>query len=110
MAVQIIVSQAGPLPIDVTFSAVSDAPMVMEVSGSVWSQGPGHLVGINVALDGMAIGQAQIWANPASTHLAVVPAYIPVQLKQGQHRLHLSRLTDNTMGDQNDYYNVVLHY
>jgi hypothetical protein len=110
MAVQIIVSQVGPLPIDVTFTAVSDAPMVMEVSGSVWSQGPGHQVGVGVALDGNAIGQAQIFANPAATHLAVVPAYIPVQLAQGQHTLHLSRLTDNTMSDQNDYYNVVLHY
>ena len=88
----------------------SHAPMVMEVSGSVWSQGPAHLVGIGVALDGNAIGQAQIFANAAAMHLAVVPVYIPVQLAQGPHTLHLSRLTDNSMGDQNDFYSVVLHY
>ena len=110
MAIQIIVSQKGPLPIDVTFTAVSNAPMVMEVTGSVWSQGAAHLIGIGVTLDGNSIGQAQIWANPAATHLAVVPAYIPIQLAQGEHTLHLSRMTDNTMGDVNDFYNVVIHY
>ena len=110
MAVQIIVSQSGPLPIDVTFSAVSDAPMVMEVSGSVWSSVAALMVGIGIALDGSPLGSAQIFANAASMHLAVVPAYFRVQLKQGPHTLHLSRMTGESMGDQNDFYNVVLHY
>ena len=48
--------------------------------------------------------------NAAATHLAVVPAYFPVQLAPGNHTIYLSRISGESMGDQNDFYNVVLHY
>lgn len=110
MAVQIIVSQAGPLPIQLNFSAVTDGPAVIEVNGSIWSEYAGLMVGIGVFLDNNQLGAAQIFANVASTHLAVVPAYFPVQLAPGNHTIYLSRISGESMGDQNDFYNVVLHY
>ena len=110
MAVQIIASQAGPLPIQLNFSAVTTGPAVLEVSGSIWSEYAGLMVGIGVFLDDTQLGAAQIFANAASTHLAVVPAYFKVQLAYGEHKLYLSRISGESMGDQNDFYNVVLHY
>lgn len=110
MAVQVIINQAGPLPIKATFNAVSDAPMTLEVNGSIWSGGTNSLIGIQVELDGQGVGAAQIFNNGSSTHRAAVPAYIPIQLAQGQHTLVLSQMTGTTNSDQNDFYTAVIHY
>ena len=111
MPVQVILTQQGPLPITVNFSALSDAPVTLEVNGSVWTQTANNLIGIQVAIDGGAVGKAQIFSNASSTHRAVVPAYIPLQLKFGQHSLTLSALPGtSTVSDQNDFYTAVLHY
>jgi hypothetical protein len=109
MAVQVIISQKGPLPITANFNAPGDEPMYLEVSGSVWSQTVNALIGIVVSLDGKAIGEAYIWSNGAATHRAVVPAYIPVKLTQGQHQLTLSA-AQNTISDYNDFYAAVLQF
>lgn len=112
MAIQVIFNQQkGPLPLNATFSAPSDAPMYLEVSGSVWTQTANSLIGIAIQLDGQAIGTAQIFSNTASTHRAVVPTYIKVQLKQGQHTLALSAISGSTtVSDVNDFFTAVLHY
>jgi hypothetical protein len=111
MSIQIIINnQSGPLPISATFNAPSDAPIVLEVTGSVWSEYAGLMVGIGIDLDGNQIGTAQIFANPATTHMAVVPAYITIQLSQGQHTINLFRISGETESDSNDLYNAVLHY
>lgn len=109
MAIQVIVAQAGPLPISASFSAPGDEPMYLEVNGSVWSQSTNELLGIVVALDGNVIGDAQIFSNGNTTHRAVVPAYIQVQLSEGQHTLTLSA-GNNTVSDYNDRFAAVLHY
>ena len=109
MAIQVIVTQAGPLPISAAFSAPGDEPMYLEVNGSVWSQSADELLGIVVALDGNVIGEAQIFSNGNTTHRAVVPAYIQVQLSEGQHTLTLSA-ANNTVSDYNDRFAAVLHY
>jgi hypothetical protein len=111
MPVQVILSKQGPLPLTINFSAVSDAPVTLEVNGSVWTQTANNLIGIQVAIDGGAVGKAQIFSNGASTHRTVVPAYIPLQLKFGQHSLTLSALPGtSTTSDFNDFYTAVLHY
>ncbi|MDT4955968.1 MAG: hypothetical protein QOJ02_4106 [Acidobacteriota bacterium] len=109
MSVQVIVAQVGPLPITTPFAAPGDAPMYLEVNGSVWTQSVDKLIGIVVALDGKVVGKAQIWSNGTATHRAVVPAYIKVQLTQGQHTLTLSA-DSNTISDLNDRYTAVLHF
>ena len=38
MPIQVMLSQQGPLPITVNFKALSDAPVTLEVNGSVWTQ------------------------------------------------------------------------
>jgi hypothetical protein len=83
--------------------------MYLEVNGSVWSQSTNELLEIVVALDGDVIGEAQIFSNGNTTHRAVVPAYIQVQLSEGQHTLTLSA-ANNTVSDYNDFFAAVLHY
>lgn len=109
MSIQVILAQAGPLPITTAFNAPGDETMYLEVNGSVWTQTTGVLIGIVVALDGNVVGKAQIWSNGNATHRAVVPAYIQVQLSQGQHTLTLSA-DSNTVSDYNDRYAAVLQY
>jgi len=111
MAIQVILSQKGPLPINATFSAPGDSPMYIEVNGSVWTQTANQMIGIAIQLDGNAVGTAQIFSNANATHRAVVPAYIPVKLTQGQHTLALSPITPGTtVSDYNDFYTAVIHY
>ena len=108
MAVQVIIAQKGPLPIQATFNSIGDEPMYLEVNGSVWTQTPNQMIGIVIQVDGQAVGTAQIFSNGPSTHRAVVPAYIQVQLGEGQHTLTLG--TSNSVSDFNDYYTAVIHY
>ena len=110
MSVQIVISQKGPLPITATFQALGDLSMVLVVHGSVWTTTANQMIGIAVQLDGQAIGNAQLFSNAASTHRAVVPAYIPVTLTYGQHKLTLSAMPGGTVSDLNDFYTAVLHY
>jgi hypothetical protein len=110
MAIQVIINQAGPLPITATFSAPGDEPMYLEVNGSVWSQNADSMIGIGIELDGQAVGAAQIFSNGSTTHRAVVPAYIPIQLSEGQHTLSLSSNNSATVSDYNDFYTAVIHY
>lgn len=109
MSVQVIINQVGPLPITASFNAIGDFPMYLEVNGSVWSQTANVMLGIDIAIDGQAVGTAHIFSNGATTHRAVVPAYIEVKLTQGPHKLTLSA-SKNTVSDFNDYYTAVVHY
>ena len=110
MPVQLIINQAGPLPISATFNALGDEPVYLEVNGSVWTQSTDTMIGIGIKLDGQAIGSAQIWSNMIATHRAVVPAYIQLQLGQGQHTLNLFQNNNATLSDVNDVYTAVIHY
>src|SRR5215216_3099268 len=102
MAIQMLVQQVGPLPIQANFQAPGDGPMYLVVSGSVWSLSANVTIGIAVSIDGQVVGHARIFSNGASTHRAVVPAYIPVKLQQGQHTLKLAADTPQTLSDYND--------
>lgn len=110
MAIQVIISQVGPLPITATFNAPGDEPMYLEVNGSVWSPDADQMIGIGIELDGQPVGAAQIFSNGSTTHRAVVPAYIPIQLSEGQHTLSLSLNSGATVSDINDFYTAVIHY
>ncbi|HKR61546.1 MAG TPA: hypothetical protein VJS64_17800, partial [Pyrinomonadaceae bacterium] len=107
MAIQVILQQAGPLPIKATFQALADFPMYLEVNGSVWSGNANVVIGIRINLDGQDVGHAKIFSNGGSTHRAVVPAYIPVKLTQGTHTITLSADTAQTVSDYNDFYTAV---
>ena len=111
MAIQMILSQVGPLPITATFNAPGNSPMYIEVNGSVWTQTANQMIGIDIALDGQVVGTAKIFSNGASTHRAVVPAYMQVSLSEGPHKLTLSAQNGSTtVSDFNDSFTAVIHY
>lgn len=111
MAIQIIFSEAGPLPITgYQFSAPGDMPMCLEVNGSVYSATDNQMIGIAIQLNQTFLGTAQIFSNAANTHRAVVPAYFQVQCLPGTNTLSLSYSTKYTTCDANDFYTAVLHY
>ena len=109
MAIQVLLSQVGPLPITAQFNAIGDSPMYIEVNGSVWTQTANVMIGIDIAIDGQKVGTANIFSNTPTTHRAVVPAYVPVKLSQGPHKITLSA-SANTVSDFNDSYTAVIHY
>ena len=109
MAVQVILSQQGGLPLQATFNSEGDQPVILEVNGSVWTQLSNFMIGILIIIDGQSVGQAQIFSNTPETHRAVVPAYIQLQLGFGQHTIALFPLVQ-TMSDSNDFYTAVIHY
>ena len=111
MSVQVLVSQKGPLPISVSFSAPGDMPCYLEVNGSVWTQTANQMIGIQVSVDGNVVGTANIFSNAASTHRNVVPRYFPIKLNQGSHTVELTLAPNTTTtSDFNDFFNAVLHY
>ena len=110
MAIQVIVNQGGPLPITATFNALTDEPMYLEVNGSVWCEYADSMIKIGIDVDGQNVGSAQIYSDGGTTHRTVVPAYIPIQLSQGQHTLYLYLSSDEAESDDNDFYTAVIHY
>ena len=110
MPIQVLVSQAGPLPIKATFNSEGDQPVYLEVNGSVWTPTLNTMIGIVIQIDGQTVGQAQIFSNTAATHRVVVPAYIQLQLGFGQHTISLSPLPGDTVSDAYDSYTAVIHY
>lgn len=106
-----IMNQAkGGLPLTVEFKAPLDGPACLVLSGSVWSTSANQLIGVGLELDGTQIGSASIFSNASSTHRAVVPSYIPINLTFGDHKLTLIPHTTATTSDFNDFYDVVLIY
>jgi hypothetical protein len=80
------------------------------LAGSAWTQTANTLIGIEVAIDGKVVGTASIFSNMASTHRAVVPSYIPVQLAFGQHKIAITPLNSVTITDSNDFFDLALMY
>jgi len=110
MAIQLLVQQVGPLPIQTSFQAPGDGPMYLLVNGSVWSQTANVMIGISISIDDQVVGHARIFSNGTATHRTVVPTYIPIKLKQGQHTLKLAADNSQTVSDYNDLYTAAIHY
>ena len=111
MPILSILNQApGPLPLTVSFNLPTSGPACLMVSGSVWTQHPNQMIGIQISVDGKAVGTASIYSNLQATHRAVIPSFIPVQFEVGNHQLVLSQLNSVTVSDINDRFDVALIY
>jgi hypothetical protein len=105
-----VLAQAGPLPIKNAVDIMSDEPAIVTLAGSVWTPTPDQMIGISLAIDGSQAATAQIFANPAATHMSVVPVIFSYTFTIGQHVFEIDYLTGNETSDSNDFYVVTVQY
>jgi hypothetical protein len=108
--VQLIIDQAGPLPIQATADIQSDGPAVLTLAGSVWSQTANAMTGVSLLVDGEPAGSARIFSNGPTTHRAVVPVTIPYTFTFGSHTFTLEAMTSETISDSNDFFTLSVQY
>ena len=115
---QVVIDQAGGLPITASVQTGSVGPAMLIVSGSVWSQAANQEIGINVVMDGTVVGTSRIFSNGPSTHRATVTTYIPITLDKPftgdpptdppVYSFELVAMNNDTVSDGNDWYQLVL--
>ncbi len=109
--VQVIIDQAGPLPITVSADIESDGPAVLTLAGSVWSGAANAMIGVSLAIDGQpAEVSAVIFSNGPTTHRAVVPVTVPWTFSIGKHTFELAGTTPQTTSDSNDRFVLTVQY
>ena len=100
--------KGGPLPISEQFKSPTDAGAMIEVSGSLRSNGSPVLIGFQILIDGHAVGASQIWSNADNVHRATVPVLVSAPKDFNPHTLTLQPMNNNSIGDQNDYFTAKL--
>ena len=103
-----ILKAQGPLPIKAQFSSESDGPVILLISGSVWSTTAGAMIGFNVSLNGTVISENSIYSNGPETHRNVIPTYVTANLSFGTNVLTIEANTAETVSDENDRYNIFM--
>jgi hypothetical protein len=104
---QVVIRQAGPLPIKQGFMWPSSETIIVAVSGSAWTQKPGTTLTIQVMLDDKVIGTLQQLAGAATTHMALPTGYFAITRQISQAVLTLAA-GDGTITDANDHFTVAL--
>ena len=107
---QQIFAANGPLPLKTSVDIQSNMPAVVTLAGSVWSNAAQQPIGIALLIDGSVVGMATIFANPAATHLSVVPLEFAYTFEIGPHEFVLNPLNNATTSDKNDFYCVTVQY
>ena len=109
MASPVIIDQAGPLPIKTTVKWPSTNTVVVAVSGSAYAQKPGTLLTVKLTIHNTT-ETIQVYANQASTHMALPTGFFAIDGEYGQFDITLSAGDGNTFTDQNDHFQVALIY
>lgn len=107
---QVIINQAGPLPITKTVKWPSDGSVLVAVSGSAWTQSAHTMLSVRLTIHATHIGDMQVFANAATTHLAFPTAFFPVTGTIGDATVTLTVGNGTTVTDLNDHFTVALIY
>ena len=115
-----VVSQFGPLPILVSMPVTAPKQLLV-VAGSAFANpevvGPGtaypggHPMMMEIVVDALPVGICYLFANLSATHLAFVPAFIPLELEPTSSPFALTlRLTHPAVfsTDGSDRFEVLL--
>jgi len=109
MMFPVIIDQAGPLPIKTTVKWPSSNTVVVAVSGSAYAQKPGTMLTVKLSINDTT-ETIQVYANQASTHMALPAGFFARNGEYGQFDVTLSAGDGNTFTDQNDHFQVALIY
>lgn len=105
---QVVINQAGPLPIKQSFMWPSSEAIIVAVSGSAWTQKPNTLLTLQVLVDDKVLGTIQQLAGTTTTHLALPTGFFAINRQISQAVLTLSAGNDTTVTDGNDHFTVAL--
>ena len=106
-----VIAQAGPLPIKQTATIETDDPVVVTLSGSVWTSDANSMIGVLLTVDrGEFELGARIFSNVPGEHRAVVPVIGQYTFEIGEHAFALTPMTAETTSDYNDYFCVTVQY
>ena len=102
----------GALPQKATFDSNTDGNVTFVITCTAWTTtSGGTLLGVDLYLDGNAIGGSPGYANQSSVHQALRPTFIPYSgMTIGEHTIELAASNPVTVTDVNDYYQVVMLY
>jgi len=90
-------------PLSVQFTPQDTDPAQLYITASAYSNKPSSLIGINVALDGKPLGSITVFANVATSHMALVAKLFPVEFTDLKpHTLTFTAATPATVCDFND--------
>ena len=82
--------------------------LLVRTALSVWTGGVGEMLYVGIQVDGTSLGFAQIYANPANTHMpTVVNDLVVTGISAGSHTLNLMAEA-NVVTDQNDRVSVLI--
>lgn len=111
MRALVIYDGNGPLPVSANFDSPTDGGVVFVLTGTTRTDSAPDLTGIQLSLDGTAIGSAAMcWANQNDNHMAMRPTFTPYEgLTIGSHSIEITNY-GNTITDVNDYFQVTMLY
>ncbi len=108
---QQVIAQSGPLPIKQVVTIETDAPVVVTLSGSVWTPDADSMIGVLLTVDrGEFELGARIFSNEPNEHRAVVPVIGQYTFEIGEHAFTLTPMTAETTSDANDFFCVTVQY
>jgi hypothetical protein len=108
MPLQTIISAAGPLPLNQTFTPPADGPVVLIVTGTAWSTSAPGSIGIEVLLNGAVIGSVTLFANQNAVHMTLPPLFLNAMIPSNQpQKISIAGL-GKTVTDYNDHFVVQL--
>jgi hypothetical protein len=108
MPLQTIISSAGPLPLNEIFTPSADGPVVFVVTATAWSTSAPGKIGIEVYLNGVAIGSATMFANQNSVHMTLPTMFLNATIPSNQPQKISITALGNTVTDINDNFVVQL--
>lgn len=105
-----VIAQKGPLPIKNIATIEADDPVIVTVSGSVWTATEDTMIGFGLKIDQDAPVPLQIFSNAPNEHRVVVPVAFSHTFGIGDHAFALVPMNSQTMSDANDFYCVTVQY
>lgn len=95
---------AGPLPKQATITT-RGGRVLLFIGGSAYLSAGTGVMGLDVAVDGTAVGGLDTYTNEAGSHKAFVSRMLPVTLFAGTHTVSLTA-RGSTLSDVNDRFEV----
>ncbi|HEX8391652.1 MAG TPA: hypothetical protein VF665_04765 [Longimicrobium sp.] len=105
---QVVLSQAGPLPIKTTVMWPSSETVMVALSGSAWSPSANSTVSVKLSIHATTIGTVQMYANVNGTHMAFPTGFFAVNGEIGETTLEITANNATTLTDLNDTFTVAL--